>query len=133
MQPTLLRIEGRCSPQFGTPMSMISTATTPSIKSTVLSTVTAYSHLIAVLGLIAMCSTGSSHEQPTKDQRSGRANEARSADHFDQAVKDYREVLRLAHDDPIALRQLGLLYHYQGQILQALPLLMKSAELEPDN
>ena len=50
-----------------------------------------------------------------------------------QAEKGYREVLRLRPDDPVAQRQLGIIYFDQGQLQQAYPLLKKSAELEPDN
>ena len=50
-----------------------------------------------------------------------------------EAEKGYREVLRLRPDDPVAQRQLGIIYFDQGQLQQAYPLLKKSAELEPDN
>ena len=42
-------------------------------------------------------------------------------------------MLRLAPEDPAALRQLGILYLEQGQIRQAYPLLKRSAELQPDD
>ena len=56
-----------------------------------------------------------------------------AAEQYDKAEKEYREVLRLAPDDPAALRQLATIYLDQGQIVQAYPLLKKSAELQPDD
>ena len=46
---------------------------------------------------------------------------------------EYREALRLAPEDPTALRQLGGIYVEQGQMLQAYPLLKKVSELQPDD
>src|SRR5215467_5562895 len=46
---------------------------------------------------------------------------------------DYRKVLSLAPEDQAALRQLGIIYVDQGQIIQAYPLLKKGAELKPDD
>src|SRR5215467_13867274 len=46
---------------------------------------------------------------------------------------DYRKVLSLAPEDQAALRQLGIIYVDQGQIIQAYPLLKKGAELQPDD
>ena len=39
----------------------------------------------------------------------------------------------MAPDDPIALRQLAILYRDQGQLPQAYPLLRKAAEQQPDD
>ena len=50
-----------------------------------------------------------------------------------EAEQEYREVLRVAPSDSVAQRQLGLLYFEQGQIRQALPLLKRAADAEPDN
>ena len=50
-----------------------------------------------------------------------------------EAEKAYRNVLQLQPDNPVAQRQLGIIYFEQGQLRQAYPLLKKSSELEPDN
>jgi tetratricopeptide (TPR) repeat protein len=80
-------------------------------------------------------------EEPTKDQILSRANEHLAAEqnehlateHYDKGEKEDREVLRLAPEDPTALRQLGIIYLDQGQILQAYPVLKKSEHLQPDD
>ena len=62
-----------------------------------------------------------------------RANDAFAAEQYGAAEKDYREVLRISSDDPVALRQLGVIYQEQGQAPQAYPLLKRVAELQPDD
>ena len=52
---------------------------------------------------------------------------------YDKAEKEYRAVLRLAPEDPAALRQLGIIYLDQGQIPQAYLALKKYSELQPDD
>ena len=92
-----------------------------------------YRRLIFALSLAAVANAGCSQAEPTKDELLSRANAAFAAGQYDKAEKEYREVLRLAPDDPAALRQLGIIYLDQGQIVQAYPLLKKSAELQPDD
>ena len=92
-----------------------------------------YRQLVFALSLVAVASSGCAKEEPTKEQLLSRANDYFAAEQYDKAEKEYREVLRLAPDDPAALRQLGIIYFDQGQILQAYPLLKKSAELQPDD
>ena len=89
--------------------------------------------LTLALPLAAIASFGCAKEQDSKEQHLSRANDYLAAEQYDKAEKEYREVLRLAPDDPAALRQLGIIYLDQGQILQAYPLLKKSAELQPDD
>jgi len=87
--------------------------------------------VLALLALLAAgCSKGGG---PTKDEILSRANDALAAEQYDNAVKDFREVLRLSPADPMALRQLGIIYHDQGQIIQAYLLLKQAAELRPDD
>jgi tetratricopeptide (TPR) repeat protein len=88
---------------------------------------------VCVLALLALAAAGCSEAAPTKDQILARANEALAAEQYDKAVKDFREVLRLSPTDPMALRQLGIIYHDQGQIIQAYPVLKQAAELRPDD
>lgn len=83
--------------------------------------------------IAALVIAGCSEKAPTKDQILSRANEAFAAQRYGQAEKDYREVLRLAPDDLVAMRRLAILYHNQGQIAQAYPLLKKYTGLQPDD
>jgi tetratricopeptide (TPR) repeat protein len=82
---------------------------------------------------VAIASFGCSKEQDSKEQHLFRASDYLAAGQYDKAEKEYRDVLRLAPEDPAALRQLGSIYLDQGQTLQAYPLLKKSSELQPDD
>jgi tetratricopeptide (TPR) repeat protein len=88
--------------------------------------------LIFALTLVAVVSLGCSEAGPTKDQLLSRATEAFAVEQYDKAELDYREVLRLAPNDPMALSQLGIIYFDQGQIIQAYPLLKQALDLRPD-
>jgi tetratricopeptide (TPR) repeat protein len=90
-------------------------------------------HLGLALPLVAIASFGCAKQQDALEQRLSRANDYLAAQQYDQAEKEYREVLRLAPEDPTALRQLGGIYVEQGQMLQAYPLLKKVSELQPDD
>ena len=81
----------------------------------------------------AFATGGCAKGEDSKEQHLSRANDYLAAEQYDKAEKEYRDVLRLAPDDPTALRQLGIIYLDQGQIRQAYPLLKKSAELQPDD
>ena len=94
---------------------------------------TSFRHLALVLPFVAIASFGCAKEQDGKEQHLSRANDYFAAEQYDKAEKEYREVLRLAPDDPVAVRQLAIIYLDQGQVLQAYPLLKKSAELQPDD
>src|SRR5262245_1365580 len=89
--------------------------------------------LAFALPLAAIASFGCAKEQDSKEQHLSRANDYFAAEQYDKAEKEYRDVLRLAPEDPAALRQLGSIYLDQGQTLQAYPLLKKSSELQPDD
>jgi len=88
---------------------------------------------VCVLALLGLTAAGCSKGGPTKDQILARANEALAAEQYDKAAKDFQEVLRLSPSDPIALRQLGIIYYDQGQIIQAYSALKQGAELRPDD
>ena len=77
-----------------------------------------YRPLIIALSLAALVCSACSDATPTKDQILARANDAFAADQFAEAVKDYREVLRLEPNNARALRQLGILYFDQGQVIR---------------
>ena len=82
---------------------------------------------------MAVANAGCSKHDPSKDEILSRANNAFAAGQYAEAEKNYREVLRLSPADPVAVRQLGIIYEDQGQLLAAYPQLKKAAELEPDN
>jgi tetratricopeptide (TPR) repeat protein len=82
---------------------------------------------------VAIASFGCAKDEDTWEQHLSRANDYLAAQQYDKAEKEYREVLRLAPEDPTALRQLGGIYVEQGQMLQAYPLLKKVSELQPDD
>src|SRR5215813_486 len=92
-----------------------------------------YRKLIFAFSLVAVASAGCSKEEPTKDQLLSRAKDAFAAGQYDNAEKEYRAVLRLAPEDPAALRQLGIIYLDQGQNPQAYLALKKYSELRPDD
>lgn len=89
--------------------------------------------LTLALSLVAVVSAGCSKQADTKEQHLTRANEAFAAEQYVKAEKEYRDVLRLQADDPVAQRQLGIIYFDQAQLRQAYPFLKKTSELEPDN
>jgi tetratricopeptide (TPR) repeat protein len=89
-----------------------------------------YRKLIFAFSLVAVASAGCSKEEPTKDQLLSRAKDAFAAGQYDKAEKEYRAVLRLAPEDPAALRQLGNIYLDQGQNPQAYLSLKKYSELQ---
>src|SRR5262249_46467516 len=89
--------------------------------------------LMFALCLAAVMSAGCSKDEPTKDELLSRAEAAFAAGQWDKAEMDYRKVLSRAPEDLAALRQLGIIYVDQGQILQAYPLLKKLDELQPDD
>jgi len=88
---------------------------------------------VFMLLLLAIATAGCSKVEPTKEELLSRAEAAFAAGQWDKAEMDYRKVLSLAPEDSAALRQLGIIYLDQGQIVQAYPLLTKGAELQPDD
>jgi tetratricopeptide (TPR) repeat protein len=89
--------------------------------------------LFFALFLLAIPGSGCSKQQDTKEAQLSRANDYFAADQYDKAEKEYRNVLSVAPTDPVAQRQLAIIYYDQGQFPQAYSLLKKSAELQPDD
>jgi len=88
---------------------------------------------VFAVALITVANASCSKPGPTKDQMLSSANQAFAAGHYAEAEKQYRELLRVAPDEPQAVRQLGIIFQDQGELPQALPLLKRSAELRPDD
>ena len=87
---------------------------------------------IASIG-IALATFGCNRSGPTAEQLLDRGNKAFAAEQYRGAESAYLDVLRLAPGDPTATRALGLIYHRQGQVPQAEPLLKKAAEQHPED
>src|ERR1700730_3028392 len=90
-------------------------------------------HILFAFFLLAVASSGCSKQEDSKETHLSRANDYVAAGQYDKAENEYRDVLRLAPTDPVALRELGVMYQDQGQWPQAFPLLNKAAELLPDD
>jgi tetratricopeptide (TPR) repeat protein len=88
--------------------------------------------LVFLLPLVFIACFGCSKEE-SKEQHLSRANDYLAAEQYDKAEKEYRDALRLAPNDAMAMRQLGIIYHDQGQLQQAYPLLKQVAELQPED
>jgi tetratricopeptide (TPR) repeat protein len=82
---------------------------------------------------MALANASCSKKGPTKDEILSRAKEYGAAGQYAKAENGYREVLRLEPTNPVATRELALLYKDQGELPQAYTLLQKAAELQPDN
>ena len=106
------------------------TAMNPSITSQQLRSV---KYVILALAVMAVANAGCSKRADTKDEMLSRAKDAVAAGHYAEAEKEYSQVLRVASNDPVATRQLGIIYQDQGQLPQANVMLKKAAELSPDD
>jgi exosortase C (VPDSG-CTERM-specific) len=84
------------------------------------------------LALVAAGGAGCS-KQARIDRHLARAIRDVQAEKYDEAEIEYLIVLRAAPRNPVATRQLGLLYDTEGRPPQAFALLQKAAELEPAN
>jgi len=105
----------------------------PAVKSDVSKAATARSIAFLAVLLSAALVGGCSQKTETPQQHLSKANAAFEKGQFVEAEQEYREVLRVAPNDSVAQRQLGLLYFEQGQARQALPLLKRASDAEPDN
>ena len=105
----------------------------PAAKSVVSKSATACNFALVAALLVAALTGGCSQKSETPQQHLSKANLAFEGGKFAEAEQEYREVLRLAPSDSVAQRQLALLYFEQGQVRQALPLLKRAADAEPDN
>jgi tetratricopeptide (TPR) repeat protein len=105
----------------------------PAANSVVSKSAIACNFALVVALALAVLTAGCSQKTETPQQHLSKANHAFEMGQFAEAEQEYREVLRLAPSDSVAQRQLALLYFEQGQVRQALPLLKRAADAEPDN
>ena len=94
-----------------------------------------YYHLLSLsfaFGCLLILGAGCSKSAKARRMLSS-ANRDFEAQQYDSAEIKYRGVLRLANLNPIAVRQLGLMYHKEGRPGEAYPYLQKSLQQEPTN
>jgi tetratricopeptide (TPR) repeat protein len=84
------------------------------------------------LGLVLLIGSGCTNEI-RKNHHLDRGNNEFRALHYDRAEIEYLKVLQVAPLNPVAIRQLGLIYQDEGRLPQAHALLLKASQLEPDN
>jgi len=87
---------------------------------------------LLALALAALAGGGCTKEA-RKDHYVSLANKDFDAGQYDKAEIEYREALQRVPLDPVAIRQLGILYYKDGRIPEALAFLRKGAELDPKN
>src|SRR4051812_24673213 len=86
-----------------------------------------------VVSLVTLSIIGCSGDQPRTEQLLSQADTFYSAERYDEAEQAYLGILRLDRTNLTALRRLGVIYHEQGQLQQAYPLLKQAAERAPDD
>ncbi len=84
------------------------------------------------LALALFSSTGCTR-QARMERHLSRANKYYESHELAKAEIEYLNVLKLKPLQPDAINRLGLIYHDQGKFRQAVPFLLKTEELEPDN
>ena len=87
---------------------------------------------IVLLALALGALTGCGKEAK-KNRFLERAEQDFKKGEYQKAEINYLNVIKVAGLDPVAVRQLGLIYSEQGRLLQAFSYLQKAAELEPEN
>src|SRR5580700_9130559 len=87
---------------------------------------------ILALALVALAGSGCT-KQARKEHYLSLANQDYAAGNYDKAEIEYKDALQKVALDPVAVRQLGLLYSDEGRTLQAFSYLRKAAELDPKN
>jgi tetratricopeptide (TPR) repeat protein len=89
--------------------------------------------LVILSLLIPLAAGGCSKAPESKEALLVRANAHFAAERYAEAEKEYRAVLQWPPADPIAVRRLAVIYHEQGQLPQAYPLLKAAADFYPDD
>jgi len=88
--------------------------------------------VLLVLALIGLGGAGCTKEA-RKNRYLARGNRDFAAQQYAKAEIEYQKALQVAPLNPVAVRQLGFIYHEQGRIARAYAWLHRAAELEPDN
>src|SRR5262245_28745241 len=85
------------------------------------------------LFLVVMATAACSKHETSKDDLLVRARAAFAEQRYLEAAKDYNEVLRLEPANQAAIRELGIIYDEQGQVIQAYSHLLRAAEVQPND
>src|SRR5215471_7347918 len=89
---------------------------------------------LAIVSLLILHATGGCSKAPeSREALLARANADFTAERYAKAEKEYRAMLQWPPADPIAVRRLAVIYHEQGQLPQAYPLLKAAADFYPDD
>src|SRR6266576_452992 len=89
-----------------------------------------YLRLVLALAVLA---GGGCTKEARKKRYLERADRDFKAEQYAKAEIEYLNALKVAPLNPVAIRQLGFIYHDQGRLPLAFAYLKKAAELEPDN
>src|SRR6516165_6817629 len=89
--------------------------------------------LVILSLLIPLAAGGCSKAPESKEALLARADAHFTAERYSEAEREYRAVLQWPPADPIAVRRLAVIYHEQGQLPQAYPLLKAAADFYPDD
>src|SRR5437870_310816 len=88
--------------------------------------------MLLVLALVIAGGAGCS-KAARKNRYLESANRDFKSERYDKAEIEYLKVLQVAPLNPVAVRQLGFIYHNQGRLPQAYAYLKKAGELEPEH
>ena len=104
-----------------------------SMKHGPLTKCSAFIPILLVVALICSACSKELDSKENKENQLSRANEHLASGQYEQAEKEFRDILRSSPNDAIVSRQLGIIYYDQGRIVQAVPLLKKAAEQNPED
>jgi putative PEP-CTERM system TPR-repeat lipoprotein len=82
--------------------------------------------------LLAFLCTGCTKEAK-KHRYLARANKDFAAGQYEKAEIEYLKVLQIPPANPVAMTHLGLIYHDQGRLPQALSVLKRAEKFDPEN
>lgn len=89
------------------------------------------------LVFILLLVTGTADSEVSNESRANlalfRGDRAFAAQDYRKAEVEYRDVLRISSDNPVATRQLGIIYLEQGRLAKAYKYLQRARLLEPEN
>lgn len=85
-----------------------------------------------ILALVVLAGAGCSKEA-RKNHYVSLANKDFDAGQYDKAEIEYRSALQKVPLDPVAIRQLGVLFFNEGRVREAFAYLRKAVELDPKN
>src|SRR5262249_28660472 len=82
---------------------------------------------------LVIAGLGCTKQGDSKETLLSRANDYYVAEQYEKAEQEYRNVLRLAPTEVVAIHRLAVIYFEQGQLQQAYSMLKQAAEREPDD